>query len=149
LPCPCLCLLYLSAAALVSLLLHPLPVPFVLQQPAEIYVDDEAKLTLHGLVQHYVMLHEEEKNRKLTDLLDALDFNQVCGQTMISQTMNRSWRQPFCSPVAAWCASQPEFVSMMYADAKYMSCLLHLMCYCGENAFYFCALLRLLHHLCL
>ena len=43
----------------------------------EIYVDDEAKLTLHGLVQHYVMLHEEEKNRKLTDLLDALDFNQV------------------------------------------------------------------------
>lgn len=46
-------------------------------QPAEIYVDDESKLTLHGLVQHYVMLHEEEKNRKLTDLLDALDFNQA------------------------------------------------------------------------
>jgi hypothetical protein len=46
-------------------------------QPTEIYVDDESKLTLHGLVQHYVMLHEEEKNRKLTDLLDALDFNQV------------------------------------------------------------------------
>jgi hypothetical protein len=45
----------------------------------EIYVDDEAKLTLHGLVQHYVMLQEEEKNRKLTDLLDALDFNQVGG----------------------------------------------------------------------
>lgn len=41
------------------------------------YVDDESKLTLHGLVQHYVMLHEEEKNRKLNDLLDALDFNQV------------------------------------------------------------------------
>lgn len=45
----------------------------------EIYVDDEAKLTLHGLVQHYIMLNEEEKNRKLNDLLDALDFNQVCG----------------------------------------------------------------------
>ncbi|KDD77120.1 DEAD/DEAH box helicase [Helicosporidium sp. ATCC 50920] len=43
----------------------------------EIYVDDEAKLTLHGLVQHYVMLNEDEKNRKLNDLLDALDFNQV------------------------------------------------------------------------
>jgi len=40
-------------------------------------VDDESKLTLHGLVQHYIMLHEEEKNRKLNDLLDALDFNQV------------------------------------------------------------------------
>lgn len=43
----------------------------------EIYVDDETKLTLHGLVQHYVMLNEDEKNRKLNDLLDALDFNQV------------------------------------------------------------------------
>jgi hypothetical protein len=52
----------------------PIP-PFL--QPQEIYVDDESKLTLHGLVQHYIMLHEEEKNRKLTDLLDALDFNQV------------------------------------------------------------------------
>ena len=44
----------------------------------EIFVDDEAKLTLHGLVQHYIMLNEDEKNRKLNDLLDALDFNQVC-----------------------------------------------------------------------
>ena len=48
-------------------------------QPMEIYVDDEAKLTLHGLVQHYVMLNEDQKNRKLNDLLDALDFNQVGG----------------------------------------------------------------------
>ncbi|GBF99348.1 DEAD-box ATP-dependent RNA helicase [Raphidocelis subcapitata] len=48
-----------------------------MSNPMEIYVDDEAKLTLHGLVQHYVMLQEDEKNRKLTDLLDALDFNQV------------------------------------------------------------------------
>jgi superfamily II DNA/RNA helicase len=46
-------------------------------QPQEIYVDDESKLTLHGLVQHYVMLHEDEKNKKLNDLLDVLDFNQV------------------------------------------------------------------------
>ncbi|RZC53776.1 hypothetical protein C5167_012622 [Papaver somniferum] len=47
------------------------------KQPMEIYVDDEAKLTLHGLVQHYIKLSELEKNRKLNDLLDALDFNQV------------------------------------------------------------------------
>ncbi|KAK6129544.1 hypothetical protein DH2020_036702 [Rehmannia glutinosa] len=46
-------------------------------EPMEIYVDDEAKLTLHGLVQHYIKLSELEKNRKLNDLLDALDFNQV------------------------------------------------------------------------
>ncbi|KAG8388279.1 hypothetical protein BUALT_Bualt02G0109100 [Buddleja alternifolia] len=48
-----------------------------MQDPMEIYVDDEAKLTLHGLVQHYIKLSEGEKNRKLNDLLDALDFNQV------------------------------------------------------------------------
>ncbi|XP_027081899.2 DEAD-box ATP-dependent RNA helicase 15-like [Coffea arabica] len=45
--------------------------------PMEIYVDDEAKLTLHGLVQHYIKLSELKKNRKLNDLLNALDFNQV------------------------------------------------------------------------
>ncbi|GLT71723.1 hypothetical protein SLA2020_437210 [Shorea laevis] len=48
-----------------------------MQDPMEIYVDDEAKLTLHGLVQHYIKLSEIEKNHKLNDLLDALDFNQI------------------------------------------------------------------------
>ncbi|KAI5426345.1 hypothetical protein KIW84_031956 [Lathyrus oleraceus] len=33
----------------------------IMQDPMEIYVDDEAKLTLHGLVQHYIKLKEEEK----------------------------------------------------------------------------------------
>jgi len=42
----------------------------------EIFVDDK-KLTLHGLQQHFVELTEQEKIRKLNDLLDALDFNQV------------------------------------------------------------------------
>lgn len=46
------------------------------QDPMEIFVDNE-KLTLHGLQQHYIKLHEQEKNRKLNDLLDALEFNQV------------------------------------------------------------------------
>ena len=43
----------------------------------EVYVDDETKLTLHGLRQHYVKLRDNEKNRKLFDILDALEFNQV------------------------------------------------------------------------
>ena len=66
----------------------------------EIYIDNETKLTLHvstrknkiklllsdfvidsfslqGLRQHYVKLRENEKNRKLIDLLDKLEFNQV------------------------------------------------------------------------
>merc|ERR1712230_282607 len=39
--------------------------------------DQESKLTLHGLLQYFVKLTEKEKNRKLNDLLDALEFNQV------------------------------------------------------------------------
>ena len=48
-----------------------------MQNPLEIYVDDDTKLTLHGLQQYYVKLSEGEKNRKLNDLLDTLEFNQV------------------------------------------------------------------------
>jgi len=47
------------------------------QDPMEIYVDDDTKLTLHGLQQYFIKLEEAEKNRKLNDLLDALEFNQV------------------------------------------------------------------------
>ncbi|XP_003368629.1 spliceosome RNA helicase BAT1 [Trichinella spiralis] len=48
-----------------------------MQDPMEVYVDDEAKLTLHGLQQYYVKLKETEKNKKLFELLDVLEFNQV------------------------------------------------------------------------
>ena len=46
-------------------------------QPMEVYVDDEAKLTLHGLQQHFFKLKDAGKNRKLFELLDVLEFNQV------------------------------------------------------------------------
>lgn len=48
-----------------------------MHNPLEIYINDGSKLTLHGLKQYYVQLQENEKNRKLVDLLDALEFNQV------------------------------------------------------------------------
>jgi superfamily II DNA/RNA helicase len=48
-----------------------------MQDPMEVFVDDETKLTLHGLRQHYCKLNDNEKNRKLFELLDALEFNQV------------------------------------------------------------------------
>jgi len=48
-----------------------------MQDPMEVYVDDEAKLTLHGLKQHYVKLKDNEKNRRLFELMDVLEFNQV------------------------------------------------------------------------
>lgn len=48
-----------------------------MNNPLEIFIDDESKLTLHGLQQHFLRLEETQKNRKLNDLLDTLDFNQV------------------------------------------------------------------------
>lgn len=50
---------------------------FMRKNPLEVLVDDEKELTLHGLVQHYVSLEEDGKNRKLFDILDMLDFKQV------------------------------------------------------------------------
>lgn len=66
-------------------------------QPMEVFVDDETKLTLHGLQQYYCKLKDSEKNRKLFDLLDVLEFNQVWW-----------WKTPFLqhlaysNPTKAW-----------------------------------------------
>lgn len=54
---------------------HPLFF-FAILQPLEVFIDS-TKLTLHGLIQYFVKLSEKEKNRKLVDLLDTLEFNQV------------------------------------------------------------------------
>lgn len=48
-----------------------------MKSPFEILIDNLNKLTLHGLKQYYVKLEENQKTKKLTDLLDSLMFNQV------------------------------------------------------------------------
>jgi len=50
-----------------------------MKEPLEVQVGDgpAKNLTLHGLQQYYVKLKPEEKNRKVADLLDLLEFNQV------------------------------------------------------------------------
>ena len=48
-----------------------------MNKPFEVLVDDENKLTLEGLQLYYVNLKENEKNKKLNDILDMLQFNQV------------------------------------------------------------------------
>ncbi|XP_059411380.1 spliceosome RNA helicase DDX39B-like [Carassius carassius] len=63
-------------SATLSKEIHPVCRKFM-QDPMEIFVDDETKLTLHGLQQYYIKLKDNEKNRKLFDLLDVLEFNQV------------------------------------------------------------------------
>jgi len=48
-----------------------------MKTPFEIAIDNETGLTLHGLQQYFAKLDEKTKNRKLFDLLDSLQFNQV------------------------------------------------------------------------
>jgi ATP-dependent RNA helicase UAP56/SUB2 len=48
-----------------------------MRNPTEVLIENESKLTLHGLKQYYVELKSNEKIRKLMDLIDQLEFNQV------------------------------------------------------------------------
>ena len=48
-----------------------------MRNPAEILIENQSKLTLHGLCQYYVSLDERNKIGKLMDLIDQLQFNQV------------------------------------------------------------------------
>ena len=48
-----------------------------MKNPFEVIVDDETKLTLEGLHHFYVKLAENEKNKKLNEILDKVQFNQV------------------------------------------------------------------------
>eukprot|EP00030_Apusomonadida_sp_AF-17_P004429 a509855_89.p2 GENE.a509855_89~~a509855_89.p2 ORF type:complete len:439 (+),score=228.26 a509855_89:36-1319(+) len=48
-----------------------------MHHPTEILVNEESKLVLDGLQQHYLQLTEGEKTRKLVGLLDSLQFNQA------------------------------------------------------------------------
>lgn len=46
-----------------------------MRDPYKLFIDQESKLTLHGLSQYYVKLEDRQKIQKLTELLDNLDFN--------------------------------------------------------------------------
>merc|ERR1712227_773667 len=50
---------------------------FMTDPVMEVFIDDESKLTLHGLQQHYVKLSEDQKNRKLNKLLCECNFPSV------------------------------------------------------------------------
>jgi len=57
---------------------HKVCIKFM-KEPLEVTVGDgpTKMITLHGLQQYFVELKPEEKNRKTSELLDALEFNQV------------------------------------------------------------------------
>ena len=47
-----------------------------MHSPAEFYIDEGEKLTLYGLRQYFFPIEEKDKNHKLVDILDGLEFNQ-------------------------------------------------------------------------
>ena len=47
-----------------------------MKDPFELFVSEKS-LTLHGLKQYYVKLEDNEKIKKLVDILDNVDLNQV------------------------------------------------------------------------
>jgi ATP-dependent RNA helicase UAP56/SUB2 len=48
-----------------------------IKKPQEILVDNQKKLTLHGLLQYYCEVSEKEKTKTLDSLLKKLQFNQT------------------------------------------------------------------------
>lgn len=48
-----------------------------MHNPWTVLIDDQQNLTLKGLLQYYVRLDEKEKTKKLTQLIDDLEFNQM------------------------------------------------------------------------
>lgn len=51
-----------------------------MKNPLEVIVGDDKALTHAGLQQFCVELPEDQKNRKLAEIIDSLDFNQVCDE---------------------------------------------------------------------
>lgn len=45
-------------------------------QPHEIIINDGSKLTLHGILQHFVPVEEKDKTQKLAEILDNVNFRQ-------------------------------------------------------------------------
>jgi len=48
-----------------------------MRNPTEVLIENESRLTLHGLKQYYVELKADEKIKKLMELIDSLEFNQI------------------------------------------------------------------------
>jgi ATP-dependent RNA helicase UAP56/SUB2 len=92
-----------------------------MQKQVEIFIDDEKKLTLHGLQQYYVSIDEKDKSRKLNDLLDGLLFNQVIIFVKSIPRcihLNKILRECFFPSIAIHGGlSQPERIKM-YSEFK-------------------------------
>lgn len=64
---------------------------FMKKNVKEIFINDQSKLTLHGLLQHYCNVSEKEKIQSLINLLKKLQYNQTiifCKKVERARTLN-------------------------------------------------------------
>lgn len=94
-------------------------------------MNDESKLTLHGLVQHYTMLSEEGKNKRLMDLLDQLDFNQVRLLRLVAHAEQATSNQcdfrhklTKCGGICNWHKWQQHMIGGKQGLTRFTVCLL-------------------------
>ena len=83
-----------------------------ISDPHEFRVDEESKLTLHGLLQYYSKLTEKEKNRKLNDLVDVSGIQPCCGlrEVCAESDCPRRVARHVC------CASHAEYMLQEVSD---------------------------------
>jgi len=64
--------------------------------PSEFYIDEGEKLTLDGLRQYYFPIMDKDKNKKLIEILDGLEFNQCIifvSSVVRAQTLDKLLRE--------------------------------------------------------
>jgi superfamily II DNA/RNA helicase len=92
-----------------------------MKDPFEIYIDGDKNLTLHGLKQFYVKLEENQKIKKLIQLLDDLEFNQVIiftNQQAYAQKLNEIIQKEKFPSVACYRSMEQEQRIQTYTDFK-------------------------------
>lgn len=86
------CFVFLLLHTRTHTLTHAHTYTYTHTQPMEIFVDDDTKLTLHGLQQYYIRLDEAAKNRSAQTpvpsnaalLLSSLSFPSSCSSSSSS-----------------------------------------------------------------
>jgi hypothetical protein len=87
-----------------------------------------AALTHARIVRYYVQLQESEKNRKLVDLLDALEFNQVSDRGVVTCGVScRRLRTDASSQLIIFVSSVSRAVALnkLLQDCNFPSIAIH------------------------
>jgi ATP-dependent RNA helicase UAP56/SUB2 len=94
---------------------------FMSKSVMELLLDDETKLVLHGLQQYHIKLDENAKTRKLIDILDNLQFNQIIifvGKTPRAIELNKLLLECNFPAVCLFKGMNPKKRAEVYSNFK-------------------------------